>query len=98
MAIRLSGVSHAKRVLRRSLSIGREGTSSKPPKGQLAVYIGEEEKKKCMVPISYLNQPLFQDLLSRAEEEFGYNHPMGGLTIPCTEETFRDLISQLSEL
>ncbi|OWM80345.1 hypothetical protein CDL15_Pgr019625 [Punica granatum] len=72
--------------------------SSKPPKGQLAVYVGEQEKRRYMVPVSYLNQPLFQDLLSRAEEEFGYDHPMGGLTIPCSEDTFVDLISQMSEL
>ncbi|XP_031379180.1 auxin-responsive protein SAUR24-like [Punica granatum] len=98
MAIGLSAVSHAKQVLRRSLSFGREGMSSKPPKGQLAVYVGEQEKRRYMVPVSYLNQPLFQDLLSRAEEEFGYDHPMGGLTIPCSEDTFVDLISQMSEL
>ncbi|OWM80344.1 hypothetical protein CDL15_Pgr019624 [Punica granatum] len=72
--------------------------SSKTPKGHLAVYVGEEEKKRYMVPISYLNHPLFQDLLNRAEEEFGYHHPMGGLTFPCTEETFIDLVSQLSGL
>ncbi|CAN1852700.1 Auxin-induced protein X15 [Linum perenne] len=23
-----------------------------------------------------------------AEEEFGFDHPMGGLTIPCSEEIF----------
>ncbi|XP_031382319.1 auxin-responsive protein SAUR23-like [Punica granatum] len=96
MAIGLSSVSHVKRVLQRSLSFGGEGMYSKPPKGQLAVYVGKEERKRYMVPISYLNHPLFQDLLSRAEEEFGYDHPMGGLSIPCTEETFVDLISQLS--
>ncbi|OWM80348.1 hypothetical protein CDL15_Pgr019628 [Punica granatum] len=72
--------------------------SSKTPKGHLVVYVGEAEKKRYMVPISYLNQPLFLDLLNKAEEEFGYDHPMGGLTIPCREETFIDLISQLSEL
>ncbi|CAI0380806.1 unnamed protein product [Linum tenue] len=36
-----------------------------------------------MVPVSYLRQPSFQDLLNMAAEEFGYDHPMGGLTIPC---------------
>jgi len=25
---------------------------------------------------------------SEVEEEFGYDHPMGGLTIPCTEDVF----------
>ncbi|GKF42286.1 hypothetical protein Tco_0125628, partial [Tanacetum coccineum] len=27
-------------------------------------------------------------LLNLSEEEFGYAHPMGGLTFPCKEETF----------
>jgi SAUR family protein len=26
--------------------------------------------------------------LSQAEEEFGYDHPLGGLTIPWTEDLF----------
>ncbi|KAF7810817.1 auxin-responsive protein SAUR21-like [Senna tora] len=30
-----------------------------------------------------------------AEEEFGFNHPMGGLTIPCKEDAFINLTSQL---
>lgn len=72
--------------------------SSNTRKGHFAVYVGDEEKKRYMVPLTYLNQPLFQDLLSRVEEEFGYDHPMGGLTIPCSEDAFIYLISQLSEL
>ncbi|KAL2925020.1 Auxin-responsive protein SAUR15 [Bienertia sinuspersici] len=48
-----------------------------------------------VVPLSYLNYPVFQDLLQRAEEEFGFNHSMGALTIPCTEELFFNLISEL---
>ncbi|XP_050378321.1 auxin-induced protein 15A-like [Argentina anserina] len=66
------------------------------PKGYFAVYVVKSQKKRFVVPISYLNQPLFQDLLSQAEEEFGYHHPMGGITIPCTEDTFIDLTSRLS--
>ncbi|CAI0380815.1 unnamed protein product [Linum tenue] len=31
-----------------------------------------------------------------AEEEFGFDHPMGGLTIPCREETFISVTSNLS--
>ncbi|KAL4389552.1 hypothetical protein HN51_010457 [Arachis hypogaea] len=65
------------------------------PKGYLAVYVGEK-MKRFIVPISYLNQPSFQDLLSKAEEEFGYVHPMGGLTIPCTEDLFCSIISILA--
>lgn len=67
------------------------------PKGQFVVYVGEStEKKRFIVPISYLNEPLFQDLLSRAEEEFGFNHPTGGLTIPCNEDLFTNLTSSLA--
>ncbi|GAB2218139.1 hypothetical protein Droror1_Dr00001357 [Drosera rotundifolia] len=65
------------------------------PKGHVAIYIGEGEKKRFVVPLSYLNQPVFEDLLKRAEEEFGFYHPMGGLTIPCNVEEFNGLASQL---
>ncbi|KAI3824793.1 hypothetical protein L1987_06264 [Smallanthus sonchifolius] len=65
------------------------------PKGYLAVYVGEIQRKRFVVPLSYLDQPLFQDLLRRSEEEFGFNHPMGGLTIPCCEEAFNHLTAQL---
>ncbi|KAI3728898.1 hypothetical protein L6452_17543 [Arctium lappa] len=65
------------------------------PRGYLAVYVGEIQKKRFVVPLSYLDQPLFQDLLRRSEEEYGFNHPMGGLTIPCQEETFVNVTSRL---
>ncbi|KAI3846863.1 hypothetical protein MKW92_040729 [Papaver armeniacum] len=54
------------------------------------------QKKRFVVPVSYLNHPMFQDLLSSAEEEFGFDHPMGGLTIPCKQASFIDLTSQLN--
>ncbi|XP_050233068.1 auxin-responsive protein SAUR19-like [Mercurialis annua] len=84
----------AKQILRRSTSKA-SSTHSNVPKGFLAVYIGETEKKRFLVPVSYLNQPAFQDLLSKAEEQFGFAHPMGGLTIPCREETFINVTSSL---
>ncbi|CAK8576699.1 unnamed protein product [Lathyrus sativus] len=67
------------------------------PKGYLAVYVGEK-MRRFVIPISYLNQSLFQELLNEAQEEFGYNHPMGGLTIPCSEDEFLNLTYGLSEL
>ncbi|XP_057748379.1 auxin-induced protein 6B-like [Arachis stenosperma] len=81
--------------IRRKLSFNSNQASSKAlevPKGYLAVYVGEN-MKRFVIPISYLNQTSFQELLSQAEEEFGYDHPMGGLTIPCSEEAFLDLTS-----
>ncbi|PIA56040.1 hypothetical protein AQUCO_00700399v1 [Aquilegia coerulea] len=95
MGIRLPGMPHAKKFLRRSLVSPQ---SSDVPKGHFAVYVGEtqSEKKRYVVPISYLRQSSFQNLLNQAEEEFGYDHPMGGLTIPCSEEMFLKLTSHLS--
>ena len=65
------------------------------PKGYLVVYVGEKHKR-FVIPVSFLNQPSFQDLLCQAEEEFGYDHPMGGLTIPCSEDVFLDMTSRLN--
>lgn len=68
------------------------------PKGHFAIYVGEEEeeekKKRFVVPISYLKQPLFQDLLFKAAEEFGFDQ-MGGITLPCGVEDFTNLTSRL---
>ncbi|KAL4585235.1 hypothetical protein LXL04_009851 [Taraxacum kok-saghyz] len=59
------------------------------------VYVGEQEKRRFVVHVSLLNQPSFQDLLRQAEEEFGYDHPMGGLTIPCREDVFINVAGRL---
>ena len=83
MAIRLPHIINAKNILRRSNSSGKQdaSTSIDVPKGNVAIYVGESEKRHFIIPISFLNQPSFLELLSKAEEEFGYDHPMGGLTI-----------------
>ncbi|KAI5673265.1 hypothetical protein M9H77_13629 [Catharanthus roseus] len=83
---------------RRSSSQNAAATTTDIPKGCFAVYVGEDEKKRFMIPISYLNEPLFQDLLNQAEEEYGFEHPMGGITIPCSEDVFSDTISCLSRI
>ncbi|KAH7851896.1 hypothetical protein Vadar_018093 [Vaccinium darrowii] len=99
MAIRMPLIIYAKHVLRwSSLTAANKAVSAAAtdvPKGHFAVYVGESEKKRFVIPISFLNNPSFQDLLSQAEEEFGFDHPMGGLTIPCREDIFIDLASRL---
>ncbi|CAI9104675.1 OLC1v1003398C1 [Oldenlandia corymbosa var. corymbosa] len=67
------------------------------PKGHFAVYVGED-KKRFVLPIAYLNHPTFQDLLRKSEEEFGYHHPMGGLTIPCNEDAFVSIMTSRLQL
>ncbi|XP_047944570.1 auxin-induced protein 15A-like [Salvia hispanica] len=83
-----------RQILRRSFH--GERRPAEVPKGHLAVYVGEIEKKRFVIPVSYLNHSSFQELLHRAEEEFGFSHPMGGITIPCSEDLFVDLLSDLS--
>ncbi|OMO92869.1 Auxin responsive SAUR protein [Corchorus olitorius] len=95
MGVRVASmVSSAKQILKLRPLIARE----KPdhvPKGHVAVYVGETQTRRFVVPISVVNHPSFKDLLKRAEEEFGFDHPMGHLTIPCREDTFLNLTSGL---
>ncbi|CAH8313696.1 unnamed protein product [Eruca vesicaria subsp. sativa] len=85
----LRGLLSAKKIIGVSVAATSKKTVS-APKGFLAVYVGEDQiqKKRYLVPISYLSQPSFQELLNKSEEEFGFDHPMGGLTIPCPEDIF----------
>ncbi|KAE8724689.1 Auxin-induced protein X10A [Hibiscus syriacus] len=92
MGFRLPRIVNAKRSLKRTLS---SSETTVVPRGHFAVYVGEAEKKRFVVPISLLKHPSFQTLLSEAEEEFGFDHPMGALTIPCSEEAFGDLTRNL---
>ncbi|KAK9082503.1 hypothetical protein Syun_031285 [Stephania yunnanensis] len=87
----------AKQIFKLHSLVTRNQLSS-VPKGHFAVYVGETEKKRFVVPVSYLemHQLHFKELLSSAEEEFGFSHPMGGLTIPCKETTFVNLTSRLT--
>lgn len=75
-------------------NISSSSSCNDVPKGHFPVYVGEMHTR-FVLPICYLNHPLFQQLLHLAEEEFGYDHPMGGLTIPCHEDYFLSLTSLL---
>ncbi|GAU25102.1 hypothetical protein TSUD_257960 [Trifolium subterraneum] len=78
-------------------AIRRAPKSAEVRKGYVAVYVGEKQKR-FIIPVSYLNQPSFQELLSQVEEEFGYDHSMGGFTVPCTEDVFQHITSCLNGL
>ncbi|XP_027157103.1 auxin-responsive protein SAUR21-like [Coffea eugenioides] len=94
MGVAVPRIFPAKQILNRILANPGGGTT-KVPKGHFAVYVGETSWKRYVLPLSYLNHPSSQHLLSQAEEEFGYHHPMGALTIPCKEETFINLTCNL---
>ncbi|MBA0875383.1 hypothetical protein Goshw_014153 [Gossypium schwendimanii] len=59
-----------------AIRLPRIASSKKVPKGYFAVYVGENQKR-FVIPVSFLNQSLFQDLLGMSQEEFGYSHPTG---------------------
>ncbi|KAL4572921.1 hypothetical protein LXL04_019709 [Taraxacum kok-saghyz] len=79
------------RSFRKLKSLLTNKCQSDVPKGHLAVYVGDVHKRRFVVPISYLDKPLFQELLRYSEDEFGFDHPMGGLTISCHEDAFVEL-------
>lgn len=95
MGIRVPRITNLKQILNRQFSITNPDCITNVPKGCLAVYVGNNRRRRFVVPVSYLNEPSFQDLLSQAEEEFGFSYPEGGLTIPCKEDTFIDLLNRL---
>lgn len=98
MGIRLQTMAgHARQAILESSARSRKVVDV--PKGHMAVYVGddrqEEEKHRFVVPIRYLKHPLFQHLLRLAEEEYGFEHPMGRLTIPCTQSAFLSITSSI---
>ncbi|OAY59973.1 auxin-responsive protein SAUR36 [Manihot esculenta] len=59
------------------------------PKGHLVVYVGESngDTRREVVPVIYINHPLFGELLKDTERVYGYNHS-GGIKIPCGYSEF----------
>ncbi|MBA0847502.1 hypothetical protein Goshw_018911 [Gossypium schwendimanii] len=66
MAIRVPRIMHAKQILGRSKLFANQvaSNSTNVPKGYIAVYVGESQKKRFIVPISFLNWSSFQKLLT----------------------------------
>ncbi|GLJ54668.1 hypothetical protein SUGI_1174450 [Cryptomeria japonica] len=61
------------------------------PKGCLALYVGQgEEQRRCVIPVEYVNHPLFEKFLKDAEEEYGFEQK-GSIAIPCHISNFRNV-------
>uniref|UniRef100_A0A803LPH6 SAUR family protein n=1 Tax=Chenopodium quinoa TaxID=63459 RepID=A0A803LPH6_CHEQI len=61
------------------------------PPGHVAVCVGINGRR-FIVKATHLNHPIFQNLLRKAEEEFGFDNTDGPLYIPCDELAFEDAI------
>ncbi|GFP94921.1 indole-3-acetic acid-induced protein arg7 [Phtheirospermum japonicum] len=46
------------------------------------------EQQRFVIPVMYLNHPLFMDLLKEEEEEYKFDHD-GPVNIPCHVKEFR---------
>ena len=67
------------------------------PKGKMAVYVGQNDGdfERVLVPVLYINHPLFGQLLRKTEEEYGHHHP-GGITIPCRISDFENVKTRIA--
>ncbi|KDP23795.1 hypothetical protein JCGZ_00127 [Jatropha curcas] len=67
------------------------------PKGCLAILVGQgEEQRRFVIPVIYINHPLFLELLKEAEEEYGFDQK-GPITIPCHVEEFRNVQGMIDQ-
>ena len=95
MGVRVPGLALAMHRLQQSLHRNKRATTvAAVPKGHFAIYVGEAQTR-FVIPVSYLKHSSFQNLLSRAEEELGLDHCTGAIRVPCTEDAFILLTSQL---
>lgn len=61
----------------------------RPPKGHFVVYAGKEQKR-FVIPLSFMKKPIFQQLLEKSAEEYGFDYS-NGIVLPCDESTFHSL-------
>ncbi|KAF6139417.1 hypothetical protein GIB67_026259 [Kingdonia uniflora] len=64
------------------------------PKGHFVVYVGKE-MRRFVIPTSYLKNPIFQELLKKAAEEYGLDGQ--SIVLPCDVSTFEKLTSFLDK-
>ena len=64
------------------------------PAGHVAVRVGNNSRRY-VVRATYLNHPVFKQLLIQTEEEYGFSNN-GPLVIPCEEIVFEELIRSLA--
>ncbi|WRX31488.1 Small auxin-up RNA - like 10 [Theobroma cacao] len=72
-----------------------EGKIRRAPKGHFVVYVGTT-MTRFVIPTSFLKNPIFQQLLDKAAEEYGFNN-QSRLILPCDEFAFQRLTKFLAQ-
>ena len=86
-----------RQILRRwrsKAAVASHRIPSDVPAGHVAVCVGTN-CRRFVVRATYLNHPVFKNLLVQAEEEFGFTNT-GPLSIPCDESLFEEIIEFLA--
>ncbi|XP_073312541.1 auxin-induced protein X15-like [Primulina huaijiensis] len=65
------------------------------PSGHVVMCVGSN-CRRFVVRTAYLNHPIFRQLLSEAEEEYGFCYQSGPLAIPCDELVFEEILRFMS--
>ncbi|KAE8667382.1 putative C globular stage [Hibiscus syriacus] len=71
-----------------------EHAPSDVPSGHVAVIVGIS-MRRFIVRATYLNHPMFRNLLVQTEEAYGFSND-GPLTIPCDESFFEEILRVVS--
>lgn len=87
-------IRHMLRRWRKKAAMAANAAPCDVPAGHVAVTVGSN-CKRYVVRTTYLNHPLFKNLLVQAEEEFGFTNT-GPLAIPCDESLFQDILTYLA--
>ncbi|XP_073308321.1 auxin-induced protein 15A [Primulina huaijiensis] len=61
------------------------------PPGHVVMCVGSNGRR-FVVRTTYLNHPIFRQLLREAEEEYGFANQSGPLAIPCDESVFEEIL------
>ncbi|KAJ8763594.1 hypothetical protein K2173_002477 [Erythroxylum novogranatense] len=79
---------------RKKARLSAAGAPSDVPSGHVAVCVGES-CRRFIVRATYLNHPIFKNLLLQAAEEYGFRNS-GPLAIPCDESAFEEILNVVS--
>ncbi|XP_028113320.1 auxin-responsive protein SAUR50-like [Camellia sinensis] len=75
---------------RKKAAVSSRRIPSDVPAGHMPVCVGTN-CRRFVVRATYLNHPVFKQLLVQAEEEYGFTNT-GPLAIPCDESLFEEIL------